>query len=90
MIRSKNIFLSILFLGIALNLFSQDHHNRWINLSQKYYKIKIAKDGIYRLDSATLANVLAPEIQLSSIDPKNIQLFQKGKEIYPYIAGEAD
>ncbi len=83
----KNILFSVLFLVSGINLFSQGYNNRWINLSQKYYKIKIPKDGIYRLDSATLANAGIP---ISTINPQNIQLVQKGKEIYPYIFGEAD
>jgi len=83
----KNILFLILFLISGIHLFSQGYNNRWINFNQKYYKIKIAKDGIYRLDSATLANAGIP---VSGINPQNIQLFQKGKEIYPYIFGEAD
>jgi hypothetical protein len=90
---TKNIFFAILFFVTGLNLFSQSdkYNNRWINHSQKYFKIKIPKDGIYRLDSATLASTLSSTgIALNTIDPQNIQLFQKGKEIYPYVAGESD
>src|ERR1035437_4394634 len=83
----KNILFLVLFLVSGINLFSQGYNNRWINHNQKYYKIKIAKDGIYRLDSATLSNAGIP---ISGINPQNIQLFQKGKEIYPYIFGETD
>src|ERR1035437_5339908 len=86
----KNILFLVLFLVSGINLFSQGYNNRWINLNQNYYKIKIAKDGIYRLDSATLANAGIPISGVNPINPQNIQLFQKGKEIYPYIAGEAD
>jgi hypothetical protein len=76
----------LLFVLVAANVFSQ-YNNSWINYSQKYYKIKVADNGLYKLDSATLANAGIP---ISTINPKNLQIFQKGKELYPYISGEAD
>jgi hypothetical protein len=85
--KCKNITYAILFLFLGINLFSQPFNNEWIVYGQKYYKIKIAKNGLYKIDSTTLANSGIP---LSGINPKNIQLFQKGKEVYPYIFGEAD
>jgi len=77
----------LLFLFFGMKLFSQPFNNEWISYSQIYFKIKIAKDGLYKIDSTTLANAGLP---LSSINPKNFQLFHKGKEIYPYIFGEND
>jgi hypothetical protein len=92
--KNKNILFAILFLVLGFGLFSQvtpGYFNRWINPNQKYFKIKIPKDGIYRLDSATLASTLSSAgISLNFINPKNIQLFHRGQEIYPYIAGEND
>ena len=81
-----------LFILAVTTVFSQtsNFNNGWINYSnplQKYYKIKIASDGLYKLDSASLANAGIP---ISTINPQNIQLFQKGVELYPYILGEAD
>ncbi len=61
--------------------------NSWINYSQKYYKIKVAKDGIYRVDSTTLAKAGIP---LSSVDPRNFQLFFHGQEQYIYVRGQSD
>lgn len=72
---------------ILANLSAQSYGNEWIDYSQKYYKIKIAKNGIYRLDSVTLAKAGIP---VSSIDARNFQLFNKGKELPIYIAGESD
>src|SRR2546430_5314111 len=85
--RSKKILCTVLILLSGLSLSAQVYNNEWINYNQKYYKLKIAKDGLYQLDSASLANSGIP---VSSIDPRNIQLFHKGKEIYPYIFGESD
>ncbi len=76
-----------LFVGIKAQPFS----NGWINYSQNYYKIKVVQNGIYRIDSATLGVALAANgIQLSSINPQNIQIFNKGVQQYIYIQGESD
>lgn len=67
--------------------------NEWINYGsgQKYYKIKVAQDGIYRIDSTALA---AAGFQVGAgpfaINPQNFQLFNKGVEQYIYIQGESD
>src|ERR1700744_1258388 len=88
MIRLRITYV-VLFVFAALTFFAQtsNFNTSWINYGQKYYKIKIAGDSLYRLDSASLA---AAGVPIGSINPLNIQLFQKGKELYPYISGEAD
>ena len=69
------------------NLSAQSYGNEWIDYSQTYYKIRITKDGVYRLDSLTLAKA---GIGVASIDARFFQLFNKGKEQAIYIRGEAD
>ena len=76
------VFSSLLW----ANVFAQQA-NSWINYSQQYFSFKIFKDGIYRIDSATLANA---GIILSSVNPKQIQIFGRGQEIPLYIKGESD
>lgn len=68
-------------------MFSQPYGNSWINYSQQYYKFKVAQTGIYRIDSTTLANAGIP---LTTLNPKNIQIFSRGIEIPIYIEGEGD
>ncbi|HKC68608.1 MAG TPA: hypothetical protein VKG26_10280, partial [Bacteroidia bacterium] len=81
----KHLIYTALFVLWVLSGFSQttSFNNEWIVSGQKYYKIKVAADGLYKLDSAALANAGVP---IGNINTKNIQLFQKGKELYPYIA----
>ena len=79
-------------IGIAFGLFfltvsAQQTANDWIDFSQSYYKFKLAADGIYRINHATLNNSSIP---LNTIDPRNFQLFVKGKEIPIFISGESD
>jgi len=84
-------FLQIFFSSFSLLIlcpglsFSQSYWNEWINFSQKYYKIPITQNGIYRIDSLTLANA-----GITSVNPQNFQLFFRGQEQYIYVKGEAD
>ncbi len=77
----------MLFLALAVSLKAQVYSNEWINFSNKYYKFPIGKTGFYRIDSLALAN---SGINVSSLNPKNFQLFIKGKEVPLFIYGESD
>lgn len=83
----KRLLLLCFFICSVVQLKSQIYGNEWINYTQQYYRISISKTGLYRLDSATLSNSGIP---ISTISPKNIQLFSKGQELYLYIKGESD
>jgi hypothetical protein len=80
-------FVFSCYLFNTSNCFSQKYWNEWINFSQKYYKIPVSQNGIYRLDSLTLSKAGIP---LTLIDPRNIQLYFRGKEQYIFIKGESD
>ena len=77
--------LFILFILFESQIKAQIYGNEWIAYGQSYYKIKIAQNGVYRIDSATLAGA-----GIFGIDPRNIQLFNKGVQQYIYIKGESD
>ena len=87
MIKRLLALCSLLFLFIGLD--AQSLSNGWINYSQKYYKIKVAQSGIYRVDSATLASAGIP-VGNNGIDPHRFQIFNKGVQQSIYIQGEAD
>ena len=79
-------------LGIALGLFiftanAQQSANSWIDYSQEYYKFKIAENGLYRINRQALT---ASNIPINTIDPRNIQLFAKGREVPVFVSGEGD
>ena len=50
--------------------------NEWVNKGQKYYKIKIYKDGFYRLSYTDLASY-----GLNNQNPAETQIFFQGKQI---------
>ncbi len=61
--------------------------NEWINFSQSYFKIPVAKDGIYKLSYLDLQSAGFP---VGATDPSKIQLFHRGVEQAIYVDGEDD
>lgn len=61
--------------------------NEWINYNQEYFKIPIAREGIYRVSYIDLQ---AAGFPVNSIDPRNIQLFHRGVEHAIYVEGQTD
>ncbi|HRG51514.1 MAG TPA: C25 family cysteine peptidase [Bacteroidia bacterium] len=78
----KHILILFFCCFFIADLNAQSYGNEWINYAQKYYKIKIFKNGVYRIDSATLASA---GIAIGSMDVRNLQLFNKGKEVPLHI-----
>lgn len=84
-LKIRTLFLLLL---TQLTLHAQKQYGfEWIRPYQQYYKLKIAADGVYRLDSATLAQ---SGINLTGLNPSRFQLFRKGIEVPMYIHGQAD
>ncbi len=83
--------LLIIFGFLAPSLLFGQYGNEWIDYSQKYYEIPIVETGVYRIDSTTLADVLAQTgDDLSAIDPRNLQLIGRDQELYIHVQGESD
>jgi hypothetical protein len=89
-------FLIQKFLPLILILFSastfqasaqRPFGNEWINYSQSYFKIKVVKSGLYRIQAASLSTAGA---DISAISPAGIQLYYRGKQVPVYIAGDQD
>ncbi|WP_276365676.1 C25 family cysteine peptidase [Chryseolinea sp. H1M3-3] len=60
--------------------------NEWIDFNQVYFKIPVAKEGIYRLNFADLQAAGFPV----NTNPKRIQLFHRGIEQAIFVEGEDD
>jgi len=86
MLRARITYI-LVFVLLSLNLFSQttNFNNGWINHNLYYYKIKVANDSLYKLDSLMLAKAGVP-----ALNPNHLHFYQKGVELYVYIAGAAD
>ncbi|MCW3084289.1 MAG: hypothetical protein JWP12_1655 [Bacteroidetes bacterium] len=85
MIKRLLVICFLLFVFISARC--QPFGNEWISYSQQYYKIKIAQNGIFRIDSATLETAGIP---INSINPQNFQIFNKGIQQRIYVQGESD
>lgn len=66
---------------------AQPYGNEWIDFSRPYYRLKVGKEGVHRIDSTVLANSGIP---IASIDPRTISLYGKEQEVAIYIEGEND
>jgi hypothetical protein len=89
--KNKILFFFIILIGFSLRSSGQTIGNEWINYSQKYFRIDVVKDSMYRLEYDTLANVLnRAGISVATINPKRFQVFGRGVEIALYVSGEAD
>lgn len=80
-------YYTILFLVFFCGIGKTQTHNNWINYNQKYYKIPIVAEGLYRVNPQILSDA---GIDLNTVNPKNFQLFHRGKEIPIYVHNEND
>ncbi|NVO84761.1 putative type IX secretion system sortase PorU2 [Hymenobacter terrestris] len=81
----KNVWLVLLLslLGTAVaSAQSGPYGNEWLVPGQQYYKIKVTRDGIYRLDYAYLQRA-----GLRSGNPAQLQLWRRGKEVAIHVGG---
>ncbi len=67
--------------------YAQPYGNEWINYEARYWSMDLWQEGLYKLDSATLA---AAGFPLDEIDSRTIQLFGREKQIPIYVTGDSD
>lgn len=66
---------------------AQPFGNEWIDYDQRYYKIPIHEDGVYRITFTDLANAGIP---ISGIDPQQLKMYVNGQALPIYVKGEDD
>ncbi len=75
-------FLSIfILLLIATTSFSQAYNNEWIDYSKTYYKFKIPRNAVYRINQSTLVTA-----GLQNVPVEQFQLLRNGKEETMYTS----
>ena len=89
----KKLYVLILLALVYCNARAQTYGNEWINFSsggqysdQQYFKIRIWKDGIYRISRIDLLNAGFNVNQ----NPQHFQVFHNGIEQFIYVQGESD
>ncbi|PJJ61082.1 peptidase C25-like protein [Hymenobacter chitinivorans DSM 11115] len=80
MLRWCLLLLIGLLSQVAAMAQSGPYGNEWIVPNQQYYKIKIAQDGLYRLDYNYLT-----QAGISGVNPQRFQLWRRGKEVAIYV-----
>ncbi|WP_139920750.1 C25 family cysteine peptidase [Hymenobacter sp. DG01] len=61
---------------------SGPYGNEWIVPGQQYYKVKVARDGLYRLDYQYLQ-----QAGISGVSPQQLQLWRRGKQVAIHVGG---
>ena len=84
--RMKRLFFTFFSLFLGLQAYAQ-YGNEWVKFNQQYYKISIAKDGLYRLTYSDLQNAGFP---VNTTDPRRIQIFHRGIEQLIRVPGQID
>jgi hypothetical protein len=81
-LRHLLLLLGVLLTTTASAQTAPVYGNEWIVTGQPYYKIKVWRDGIYRLDYAYLSALGA-----GSVAPTQLQVWRRGKEVALYQGG---
>ncbi|TGD79709.1 C25 family cysteine peptidase [Hymenobacter wooponensis] len=66
----------------AVQAQSGPYGNEWIVPGQQYYKVKVARTGLYRLNYQYLTQAGA-----NGVSPQRLQLWRRGKEVAIYVGG---
>jgi hypothetical protein len=83
MLFSKGFLLLLtLLLSASAQAQSGPFGNEWIVAGQPYYKLKVWRDGMYRLDYSYLQSLNA-----TGVAPTRFQLWRRGKEVAVYQGG---
>jgi len=67
--------------------YKQTLSDSWINYSNDYIRISVAKDALFRISKRDLINL---GISTDNINPQTFQLFESGSEQQIYVEGEND
>jgi len=82
----KVVFLAILLL-FAANMKSYSQNPNWITPNKAYLKMYVAEDAMYRISKADFTS---SGIDVATIDPRTVKVYNKGSQIPVYFSGEAD
>ena len=82
----RRLIVTFFTLFASLGAFAQ-YGNEWIQPGQQYYKIPVAKDGLYRL---TYTDLQSAGLPVGSVDPRRIQIFHRGVQQRIWVEGQDD
>ncbi|MEP7374129.1 MAG: C25 family cysteine peptidase [Chitinophagaceae bacterium] len=71
----------LLLTAFSLSAGAQVYNNEWIDYSKTYYKFRVGINGIYRINSSTLAS-----IGLDNVNADHFQLWRNGEQVAIYTS----
>ncbi len=86
----KKLVLAVLILQSVFAT-AQPFGNEWVNADQPHFKFDITREGVYRISYQVLSDAIAANgFNLSTIDPRNLQIFARGQQQFIFVGGEGD
>ncbi len=76
----RNLLLGLMLALLAPSLLAQ-YPNEWIDYSKNYYKLRISKDGLYRIPYNTLS-----QSGLANLSGSGFKMYCKGEEVPIYVS----
>src|SRR5687767_1333349 len=71
----RKIFTLLLLLA-GLHGIAQQYNNEWIDHSRTYYKVKIARPGVYRVPKTLL-----DAVGIGNADVRNYEIWRNGQRV---------
>ncbi len=80
----RKIFTLLLIVAGFVAATAQPYNNDWIKHSQTYYKIKVARDGLYRIPKSLLDG-----LGIGGTQVQNFELWRNGEKVpfYTPVSG---
>lgn len=79
--KIKHSISSLALILFCTSIFAAPYGNEWIDYTKSYYKIKVAKEGLYRIYKSTLN-----QVQIPNVPGANFNLYHNGDTIPFYVS----
>ena len=76
------VLVGMMLAGAVARAQSGPYGNEWIVAGQPYYKFKVVRDGLYRINAQFLA-----QAGISGVVPNELQIWRRGRQIATYLGG---
>ena len=76
------VLVGMMLNGTVARAQSGPYGNEWIVAGQQYYKFKLVRDGLYKINAQFLA-----QAGISGVVPNELQVWRRGRQIATYLGG---
>ncbi|MDB5235295.1 MAG: hypothetical protein JWR44_2288 [Hymenobacter sp.] len=76
------VLVGLLLSGASAQAQSGPVGNEWIVPGQQYYKMKVVRDGLYRIDYQYLT-----QAGITGVVPNELQVWRRGRQLATYLGG---